>query len=530
MLEADLVARGILGVHSIIKANTAVQRAEGELPIAENSLQAAEASKAQSADRLQHAEAILKNTKTALTSPNSIFTERDLSRAQQAVKSAQGTYDMMVDSFVSAQEYLVFSKYVVQRERLTAVVNAYAHEVKRGRTLPADIPSDEEAALTLSGLSLSVIEKWGIPKHPVFHCATSTQSPDQKSELSCSPVDVLSSHVAVKICRLPCLEDGTLNPETPGATKYAQLANECRLLTGILATCPGMPRVKVYRTDKHLVMVQQPVGLTLANYSLPKDPWAIDALLCDWARQLVEILQEMHRCGVMHNDINPDNIIVDPATNRLVLIDLGCAGLTLDGPVLRGPVPSDDFESVALCLYSLKVGLHEWMINSTSGKKPSYATLCSSNPLVVYVHQLAFAKPPNAPQRDSSSSELTLTACRSCGHAYSCSLSASTFMPLPLNVDTETGPLISYQQEFNTDTKHTPNVERTHLAPHDSSSAKHELRSSDFSVSLKSVDPYFFNKPSTQTRSRCFWRVGGAVTVAAAGAAAMWWWNKNALK
>ncbi|WP_433795454.1 ATP-binding protein [Actinoplanes sp. CA-252034] len=56
-------------------------------------------------------------------------------------------------------------------------------------------------------------------------------------------------------------------------------------------------------------------------------PWATDALL-DLGLDLAEILAGIHRCGVVHRDVSPANVLVDVATNKPMLIDFELARLS----------------------------------------------------------------------------------------------------------------------------------------------------------------------------------------------------------
>ncbi len=50
-----------------------------------------------------------------------------------------------------------------------------------------------------------------------------------------------------------------------------------------------------------------------------------EAAVRDWLYQAVEILRELHRCGIIHRDIKPSNLMLRQETGQLVAIDFGGA-------------------------------------------------------------------------------------------------------------------------------------------------------------------------------------------------------------
>ncbi len=56
------------------------------------------------------------------------------------------------------------------------------------------------------------------------------------------------------------------------------------------------------------------------------------------AIQIVEILGRVHQCQIIHKDINPSNIILNPTTGQVELIDFGISTLlSRENPTLRNP-------------------------------------------------------------------------------------------------------------------------------------------------------------------------------------------------
>ncbi|KAJ8333679.1 hypothetical protein SKAU_G00409980 [Synaphobranchus kaupii] len=53
------------------------------------------------------------------------------------------------------------------------------------------------------------------------------------------------------------------------------------------------------------------------------------------AQQLLGALQHCHDCGVVHRDVKPENILIQPETQEIKLIDFGCGGSTEAHPIHR---------------------------------------------------------------------------------------------------------------------------------------------------------------------------------------------------
>lgn len=57
-----------------------------------------------------------------------------------------------------------------------------------------------------------------------------------------------------------------------------------------------------------------------------------------WAIQMVDILGQVHQQHIIHKDINPSNIVLNPETGQLKLIDFGISTrLSRENPTLRNP-------------------------------------------------------------------------------------------------------------------------------------------------------------------------------------------------
>jgi len=112
------------------------------------------------------------------------------------------------------------------------------------------------------------------------------------------------------------------------------------------------------------------------------------------------ILADIHRRGVLHRDIKPDNIIIHDET--VSLIDFGCAILETDRLSLSNLriavgteayasqrfhlglplLPQDDFQCLAYSLYALRMGTDNWLKLVANKQKPSFAQICSEVPFI----------------------------------------------------------------------------------------------------------------------------------------------------
>ena len=128
--------------------------------------------------------------------------------------------------------------------------------------------------------------------------------------------------------------------ETTGP-EYDQMINEHSLLTGALQDCPGVPEVLGWgfatctrfqdAPTQARVLVQSPLGMPL--YAL--SPLSKEDL--GWiGERLGAILREIHARGVLHRDIKPDNVIITP-NDELIIIDYGLSiAMGVPQPTLEG--------------------------------------------------------------------------------------------------------------------------------------------------------------------------------------------------
>lgn len=245
----------------------------------------------------------------------------------------------------------------------------------------ADLP-DAEVTLLLKGRSMTLLGRLG---RSVFLVAHS------------------SERFAAKICRITN-SIGKLPLQTP----QAQLEREASLLTGVLSGCRGVPSASLLRTESHLILLLQPVGCSLDGVKPP--PSELDERLEYWAHELAGILNDVHRRGVMHRDIRPENIMIAD-DDQLILLDFGLAGLVGDvveqSLIVAGtpayassnydlgvPMsPWDDVEAAGFTLHALRIGISQWVDLVRAGRKPSFAALCRQDPVVGLLPSLVLVRP-----------------------------------------------------------------------------------------------------------------------------------------
>ncbi len=163
-----------------------------------------------------------------------------------------------------------------------------------------------------------------------------------------------------------------------------QIENEQKILSKYLNECDAVPRVLQYiKLQEHhsVAMVEEPLGVgSLYNYILsyfiPNTIELEEFLLQQCARQLIQTLRSIHQSRIIHGDISPDNIIIAP-NFQLVIIDFGVAMVNTRRKQRSGsegtlPYAStnrlnqgyittdDDFISLCFTLYALYIGIEQW--------------------------------------------------------------------------------------------------------------------------------------------------------------------------
>ncbi len=112
-----------------------------------------------------------------------------------------------------------------------------------------------------------------------------------------------------------------------GADALARLRHEHMILQR-LAGVPGVARLDSAGFQEHTLVLADDGGVTLAQ-ALKTGPLALDAVL-PLAHKLALVVAGMHRCGVLHKDINPANVLLTASGREPVLIDFHLASTFSD--------------------------------------------------------------------------------------------------------------------------------------------------------------------------------------------------------
>jgi serine/threonine protein kinase len=94
---------------------------------------------------------------------------------------------------------------------------------------------------------------------------------------------------------------------------------------------------ELFPYDNSLVIVLEDFGGQSLDIFLKSQPFTLLEFL-QIAIQIAEALAGIHQANIIHKDINPSNIIFNPATGQVKIIDFGISSIfTKETPVLKNP-------------------------------------------------------------------------------------------------------------------------------------------------------------------------------------------------
>ncbi len=167
---------------------------------------------------------------------------------------------------------------------------------------------------------------------------------------------------------------------------------EREALTLELLEHPGIPKVDLdgYFTfipsnstrELHCLAIEKIQGQNLEQWLAKEGPIPSQSLAINWLRQLIEILDQVHKSGFFHRDIKPSNIILKP-NGQLVLIDFGSVremthtylaklkgGLNITAIISGGYTPLEQVDGKAMPQSDF-YALGRTFVHLLTGKHPS---------------------------------------------------------------------------------------------------------------------------------------------------------------
>jgi predicted ATPase/class 3 adenylate cyclase len=109
----------------------------------------------------------------------------------------------------------------------------------------------------------------------------------------------------------------------PTAQQIDAYRSEFAILSRL--TSGGVPRARALReVGNGLVLITDTIAAPTLRDTIKRGPMPVKRFL-DFARQIVATVGEVHAAGVIHKDINPDNILYDPNGGAVRLIDFDIA-------------------------------------------------------------------------------------------------------------------------------------------------------------------------------------------------------------
>ena len=132
--------------------------------------------------------------------------------------------------------------------------------------------------------------------------------------------------VAVKVLREKLRQDKTAVARFLREARYGERVQHPNVVRTIEIgeATPGM----------HFLAIEWATGEILEKYAKRQGPLPVDEV-CAIVRQIADAVHAAHAVGIVHRDLKPDNVMYDPATRLVKLLDFGIATDTDIAPEQR---------------------------------------------------------------------------------------------------------------------------------------------------------------------------------------------------
>jgi serine/threonine-protein kinase len=132
--------------------------------------------------------------------------------------------------------------------------------------------------------------------------------------------------VAVKVLREKLRQDKTAVARFLREARYGERVQHPNVVRTIEIgeAAPGM----------HFLAIEWATGEILEKYAKRQGPLPVDEV-CAIVRQIADAVHAAHAVGIVHRDLKPDNVMYDPATRLVKLLDFGIATDTDISPEQR---------------------------------------------------------------------------------------------------------------------------------------------------------------------------------------------------
>jgi serine/threonine-protein kinase len=132
--------------------------------------------------------------------------------------------------------------------------------------------------------------------------------------------------VAVKVLREKLRQDRTAVARFLREARYGERVTHPNVVRTIEIgeAGPGM----------HFLAIEWATGEILEKYAKRQGPLPVDEV-CTIVKQIADAVQAAHSVGIVHRDLKPDNVMYDPASHLVKLLDFGIATDTDMSPEQR---------------------------------------------------------------------------------------------------------------------------------------------------------------------------------------------------